>query len=1073
MLSALLALLFSVQAPAASAPAAEEAPSLFGALEYRCAGPLRGGRSATVCGVAGEPMTYYMGAAGGGVWRTEDGGQTWENLSDGFFGGSIGSVEVCPDDPNIIYVGGGEVTVRGNVSSGLGAWKSMDRGKTWTSIGLSDARHIPRMRSHPRNANLVYAAVLGHLYGPNEERGVYRSKNGGETWERVLFVNNEAGAVDLALDPSNPRILFASTWRIKRTPYSLESGGEGSGLWHSTDGGDTWTDITHNEGLPKGMVGIIGVSVSPVNSERVWAIVEAEDGGVFRSDDGGETWARVNQERTLRQRAWYYSRIFADTQDEDRVWVVNVRLWRSKDGGKSFESIRTPHGDHHDLWIAPEDGDRVAVADDGGGQVSFNGGQRWSTYQNQPTSQFYRVTTDNHFPYRILGAQQDNSTVRLLSRSDRRRISERDWSPTAGGESGWLAPHPEDPDIVFGGSYGGYLTRVNHRTGERRSVNVWPDDPMGHGAEDMQPRFQWNFPILWSRHKPGLLFTAGNKLFQTTDEGQSWQAISPDLTVADPETLIPSGGPITKDNTGVEYYATIFAVAESATEAGVIWTGSDDGLIHVTRDWGANWNNVTPPRAMLPEWAQINSIEAHPTEAGGVYVAATRYKSDDFAPYLLKTNDYGASWTRIDEGIDELHFTRVVRADPDRPGLLYAGTEYGMYVSFDDGMSWESLQLNLPVVPITDLALRDGDLIVATQGRSFWVLDDLSPLHQMRPEITDEPLWLYTPRATLRLRGGREEDSLVAGTNPRGGVVLRYHLGEKALEAEELTLEILDDKGKVIETFKSEPVGEEPANEDSAQKEEEGAEGASESEEGDGEEEEEEEEETNDHEPLPREAGMNFYEWNMRYPDAEKFERMILWSGGVRGPRAIPGTYTARLSAGEHSVETLFEIVADPRSSATPGDLRAQFEFLIEIRNKVSEAHLAIAEIRDLRSQLQDLQQRVGKEEPEIRKATRALVKTLSEVEKTLYQTRNESPQDPLNFPIRLTDKLGALAGGVATGDWRPTNQALAVYADLAPQVDKALATYKALVANELPALNERVRKSEIARISVKEKKGK
>ncbi|CAN0478325.1 unnamed protein product, partial [Laminaria digitata] len=726
-----------------------------------------------------------------GVWKTTDGGQSWENISDGYFGGSIGAIAVSEWDNNVIYAGGGEKTVRGNVSHGYGMWKSEDAGKTWKDIGLDKSYHISRVRIHPKNPDLVYAAVMGNLYRDTEERGVYRSKDGGETWERILFANAGAGAVDLILDPSNPRIMYASTWKIRRTPYSLESGGEGSALWKSTDSGDTWTELTTKEGMPEGTLGIIGVTVSPANPNRVWAIIENEDGGVFRSEDGGETWALINTDRNLRQRAWYYSRIYADPQNEDKVYVANVQFWRSKDGGKTYESIRTPHGDHHDLWIAPENTDRMIVGDDGGAQVSFSGGVDWSTYHNQPTSQFYRVTTDNHFPYRILGAQQDNSTVRILSRSNGGSITESDWTSTAGGESGFLAPHPDNPDIVYGGSYGGYLQRYNHATSESRTINVWPDNPMGAGAEDMRIRFQWNFPIFFSPHDNNVVYTTGNQVFKTTNEGQSWEAISPDLTRNDPETLGSSGGPITKDNTGVEYYATIFAALESIHEPGVFWAGSDDGLLHVTRDGGANWENVTPPKNMMPEWILINSIEIDPFNPGGLYVAATMYKHGDFAPYLYKTENYGKSWKKITEGIEAEHFTRVIRADPNREGLLYAGTETGLYISFNDGESWESFQLNLPVVPITDLTIKDNDLIVATQGRSFWVLDDLTLLHQLNDEIAESDLWLYAPRSTYRLRGRGGSAPTGAGENPPNGVVLRYKLKEEVAEEKDATIRIL------------------------------------------------------------------------------------------------------------------------------------------------------------------------------------------------------------------------------------------------------------------------------------------
>jgi len=564
-------------------------------------------------------------------------------------------------------------------------------------------------------------------------------------------------------------------WRVKRTPYSLSSGGEGSGLWKSSDGGDTWEEITKNKGLPRGTIGIIGVTVSPVNHDRVWAIVEAKNGGVFRSDDGGEKWVKVNDERKLRQRAWYFSKIYADTKDEDKVYVLNVRFWRSKDGGKSFDPIRTPHGDHHDLWISPVNSDIMIVGDDGGAQITFDGGKSWSSYYNQPTAQFYRVTTDNHFPYRVYGAQQDNSTVRILSRSDGYSITKRDWEPTAGGESGWIAVNPENPDIVYGGSYGGYLTRLNHKTGEERAVNVWPDNPMGYGAKDIKYRFQWNFPILFSQHDPNTIYAAANVLFKTTNEGQSWEIISPDLTRNDTTKLGASGGPITKDNTGVEYYATIFTVAESPYEKGVIWTGSDDGLIYVTRDGGKNWTNVTPPKSIMPEWILINSVEVSPFEPGGLYVAATMYKWDDFKPYLYKTTDYGKTWKKITNGIDANHFTRVIRADPERKGLLYAGTESGMYISFDDGEHWQSFQQNLPIVPVTDLTIKDNDLIVATQGRSFWILDDLKPLRQLNKNVLQSDYYLFKPRPAYIFKGGAQKNSLKNGTNPPNGVAINYY----------------------------------------------------------------------------------------------------------------------------------------------------------------------------------------------------------------------------------------------------------------------------------------------------------
>jgi photosystem II stability/assembly factor-like uncharacterized protein len=1028
-LSGLLLSLLATPAPAQEKPGGAYEKSWFDSLRYRCIGPFRGGRSAAVTGVPGKPLLYYFGSTGGGVWRTTDAGATWENISDGHFGGSIGAVAVCESDPNVLYVGGGEKTVRGNVSHGYGMWKSLDAGKTWKAIGLEDTRHIPRVRIHPKNPDLAYVAALGHLYGPSAQRGVFRTKDGGATWQKVLFVNDEVGAVDLLLDPNNPRVLYASMWRVKRTPYSLDSGGPGSGLWKSTDGGDTWTEITRHKGLPQGTVGIIGVAVSPVDSNRVWAIIEADDGGVFRSDDAGQSWTRINEDRNLRQRAWYYTRIYAGPKSIDEVYVVNVGFWRSGDGGKTYQQIRTPHGDHHDLWIDPNDPTRMIVADDGGAQVTFNGGAQWSTYHNQPTAQFYRVTTDNHFPYRIYGAQQDNSTVRILSRSDGFSIDERDWEPTAGGESGHIAPHPKDPDVVYGGSYGGFLMRINHRTGEVRSINVWPDNPIGHGAADLKHRFQWNFPIFFSPHDSNTLYAAGNVLFKTTNEGQSWQAISPDLTRNDKSKQAPSGGPITKDNTSVEYYCTIFAALESPHEKGVLWCGSDDGLLHVSRDGGANWQNVTPPE--LPEWSQINSMEIHPREKGGLYVAATRYKLDDFRPYLYRTTDYGKTWTRIVSGIKDEHFTRVVRADPVRPGLLYAGTESGMYVSVDDGGSWQSFQLNLPVVPITDLAIKDNDLIVATQGRSFWVLDDLTPLHQLRPEEMAQAVHFFKPRPTLRMRGAgfggaMERPLRTEGQNAPGGVVLHFNLKDKPEKDARISLDILQSDGTLIRQFS--PKAEQPGDK------------------------------------LEPKQGMNRFVWDLRYPPADSFPGMVLWGGGVQGPRAPPGSYQARLQVGEETRQVNFELRPDPRSSASIDDYAAQFRFLLAARDKLGEAHRAIKQIRDVRDQVGNVAKRVKDRDElkDVAEAAKTLEQKLTSVEEALHQTRTKSPQDVLNYPVRLNNRLSALAGTVAMGDNRPTDQAVQLLGELTAQINTELSRLRRLLDEDLYRFNDLVAKKRL-----------
>jgi photosystem II stability/assembly factor-like uncharacterized protein len=776
-------------------------------LKFRSIGPFRGGRVVAVTGVPSQPNTYYFGGTGGGVWKTTNGGRSWQPMSDGFFKtGSVGAIAVADTDPNVVYVGMGEQALRGNASHGDGVYKSVDGGKSWKHLGLTETRQIGRVRVHPRNADVVYVCALGHMSGPNAERGVYKSVDGGANWKQVFTRGAEAGCVDLTFEPGNPNVLYAGFWQVQRAPYKFESGGPGSGLFKSVDGGETWKEVGRNPGAPKGLQGKIGVTVSPVNPERVWAIIEAEEGGVFRSDDGGANWTRVNEQRMLRQRAWYYSRIYADPRKVDTVYVCNVGFHRSDDGGRTYVSVATPHGDNHDLWIAPDNSLRMVQGNDGGANVSTDGGVSW-TGQAHPTAQFYRVALDEDFPYGIYGAQQDNTTIKIASRGNFGLISDRDWHPVGGGESGWIAPDPKDLNIVYAGSYGGLLTRYNHRTGQTRGVHVWPDNPMGAGVESMKYRFQWNFPLLFSPHDPKVLYSAANQLFSSTDGGQSWQIMSPDLTRDDKSKQGPTGGPITKDNTSVEYYSTIFTVDESKVSKGLIWTGSDDGLVYVTRDNGKNWTNVTPKG--MPEWIQINSIEASPHEAGKAYFAGTMYKSDDLRPYLYRTNDFGKTWKKIVNGIPGDAFTRVVREDPNRKGLLVAGTETGLYVSYDDGENWKAFQLNLPVVPITDLAFhkREKDLVVATQGRSFWVLDELPLLYQMADGGDDGDVHLYAPKNPYRYagdgpaRGGgaraRMRASLAGGENPPEGLIVPYRVKAKG----DVQIEILDGEGKLVKKF--------------------------------------------------------------------------------------------------------------------------------------------------------------------------------------------------------------------------------------------------------------------------------
>jgi photosystem II stability/assembly factor-like uncharacterized protein len=1035
------------QQPSTSATPPKQA-DLLKPLQYRSIGPYRGGRSAAVAGVSSQPFVYYYGATGGGVWKTTDGGINWESVSDGsvFGTGSVGAIAVADSDPNTVYVGMGESPIRGNVSHGDGVYKSTDAGKTWKRIGLEDTRQIPRIRVHPKNPDLVYVAALGHVWGPNEQRGVFRSKDGGKTWEKVLNRGNKAGAIDLILDPTNPNIIYAGFWEVFRKPWTLESGGPGSGIFKSTDAGDTWTELTRNPGLPKGMIGKVGITVSPANPERVWAIVEAEDGGVFRSENGGQTWTKVNEERRLRQRAWYYTRIYADPKNADSVYVLNVQFFRSNDGGRTYTNISVPHSDNHDLWIAPDDSNRMIESNDGGANVSFNGGRSW-TEQDQPTAQFYRVTIDNDFPYNIYGAQQDNSTIRIASRTTENSIGTSDWFDVGGGESGWIAPSPKDSQIVFAGSYGGYTTRYDRRTGQQRDINPYPNNPMGAGADVLKYRFQWNFPIVFSPHNPDNIYLAANVLFKSTDEGSSWQIISPDLTRNDKSKQGPSGGPITKDNTSVEYYATIFAVMESPVQAGTIWVGSDDGLIHLSRDGGANWSNITPPSSIMPEWIQINSIDASAHDAGTLYVAGTMYKWDDNKPYLYKTSDYGKTWKKITNGIPDTAFTRVIREDPNKRGLLYAGTETGMYVSFDNGERWQSLQLNLPVVPITDLVIqkREKELVVATQGRSFWILDDLPVLHQLMDAggfSAVAETKLFKPKESYRMPGGGGAplgSTATVGRNPANGVVVYYSLKTKPTSAAEL--EFLDAAGKSIRKFTVNVKTVESATP-----------------------------EVSTGPPLPIQVGLNRFVWDTRYADAVRFPGMILWAGETRGPKMAPGTYQVKLTVDGKALTQNFEIKPDPRLLTTAADYAKQAELGLKIRDKLSETHNAIIQIRDVRKQVEDLLKRVTGQPnfKVVNDAGTALIKNLTTVEETLYQTKNQSNQDPLNYPVRLNNKLAALGGVVGSAEAAPTAQSYAVYDEVVTQIDAQLQRFGQIVRTDVPAFNQLVRDQSIPAVVVK-----
>ena len=992
--------------------------AVYNSVKWRQIGPFRGGRAGTIIGNTDRINEYIMGTAGGGVWKTKDGGNTWSCISDGYFGGSIGAVAMAPSDANVLYVGEGEQTLRGNVSSGNGVWKSTDGGDSWKHIGLKKTEHIARIRIHPTNPDIVYVAAIGNLWKPNKERGIFKTVDGGKTWAKILFESNKAGGGDLILDPNNPRIIYASTWQMKRNGYRMDSGGPGSKLWKSVDSGETWTDITKSKGFPDGTLGIIGVTVSPLNSDRIWAIVEAKQGGVFRSDDGGKTWIKTSTNRNLRQRAWYYSRIYADTEQEDRVYVLNVGFWRSNDGGRTFERISTPHGDHHDLWINPSNNEIMSIADDGGGQISYDSGENWTTYHNQPTSQFYRVTTDNYFPFRILGAQQDNSAIRISHRSEGSSITESDWESTAGGESAHLAPDPDNPDIVYGGTYKGYMTRKDHSNGQSRSTNVWPDNPAGSGAEVMKFRFNWNYPVMFSPNDSDKLYAGSNYLHMSKNEGQSWEVISPDLTRNDPETIKSSGGPITQDNTGAEFYANIFAIAESTLEPGLIWTGSDDGLIHVSRDGGKKWENVTPKGS--PKFNMMNCIDIHPFKKGAAYLAATHYKFGDYTPYLYKTSNYGKTWELITKGIPSNHYTRAIRADKTREGLLYAGTEWGMYISWDDGANWKPFQLNLPITAIRDLHVRDNMLIAATHGRAFWIIDDLGPIQQLDNKLTSVGHHLFKPKPAYRMaQGGRGiANTKLVGENHPNGVLLNYFIKDyDPMRKVELRIEETD--GSLIRLF---------ANNAKEKKNK-----------------------------LKINENKNRFVWDMRYDGFKEFKGLVLYSSPNLGPKAVPGSYVAKLIVDGKEVKQDFEIIKDPRLNNTTEDFQKQFDFLISVRDKVSEAHQAVIDIRNLREDIEYFKKKFGenKEFSTFIDKIKELDKDMSIIENNIHMTKNQSLQDPLNFGIRINNRLAFLMTDQQRGDYIPTDQAIEFKKEVTAELNEQLKKLNQLLLTKLAEINK------------------
>ena len=999
---------------------------LFEALSYRMVGPFRGGRCTAVAGIPEEPLTFFMGTTGGGVWKTEDGGINWQNISDGYIPvGSIGAVEVATDDPNVIYVGTGSASPRGNISSGRGMYKSQDGGNSWKPAGLERAGQIGKIQIHPENPDIVYAAALGNIFGPSSERGVFRSVDGGQSWKKVLYVNDSTGIVDLVMDPNNPRVLYAGAWQTERKPWTIIDGGPSGGVYKTVDGGDHWEKL--EGGLPTGTVGRVGIAVSPLNSRRVWVIQEALDetqGGLYMSEDAGKSWQRINRKHEYRQRAWYYSRIFADPQQEHTLYLMNTGFYKSLNDGKNFDRISVPHGDNHNLWLNPNDPDIMIQSNDGGANISFNGGKSWSTQNNQPTSEIYRVTVDNQFPYRLYGAQQDNSTISVPSQGLGNLDPLQDWLSVGGGESGHIAVHPENPNIIYAGNYIGIMTRLDRTQGHIRSVEVYPDLNDGIDPYKLKYRFQWNAPIFISLHNPDVIYYASNYVHKSTDEGQSWEVISPDLTTNNQTYLaeIP-GGPIQNDNTGVELYCTIFALEESPLEEGVLWAGSDDGLLHISRDGGGNWTNITPPD--MPEEGTINSIDPSPHQPGKATVAVYKYRDNDFRPYIFQTLDYGQSWEKLTEGIPSDHFVRVVREDPDREGLLYAGTEFGMFISFDDGNHWQPFQLNLPVTPITDLKVHHQDLIVATQGRSFWIMDDLTPLHQMAEETASQEMVLFRPNVAYRTQVDGYRGENTPENRPKGALI-HYFLSE---DVDSLSLEILDSRGDLVKSFNS----------------------------------------VEDKSELPSNAGAHRFVWDLTYPEPQLIDGAIMSLSYTGGPKAPDGDYIVRLSYPGKTLEQPLQVVKDPRWQYTDEELHAQFDLEKAVRDSLSAVHHLISSLRDLREQARSITQR-SKEASygeQLQQPCHQLVEKLDALEEELIQTRSESSQDPINYPVKLDNQFSYLYTVVHGQDARPTDGCYQRFEDLKKELAEKKQDYQQILNNELKQFEKVMEQQGVPRVII------
>ncbi len=1010
----------------------EEKP--FKGMQYRLIGPFRGGRSLTAAGVPGDPSTYYFGATGGGVWKSTDGAVTWAPVFDKEGTSSIGSLAVANSNPNVIYAGTGEACIRGNISHGDGVYKSLDGGKTWKNVGLRDSRAIGKIIIHPANPDIVFVAALGHPFGSNPERGIFRTSDGGKTWEKVLYKDENTGGIDVTFDPQNPNILFAALWQAQRTPWSMSNGGPGSGLYRSTDAGTTWKRL-EGHGLPKGQYGKIGVAVA-ANSERVFALIQAQnpDGGLYRSDDGGESWRLVNPSHSLWQRPWYYMHVIADPRDEETVYIMNVDAYRSTDGGHLFNKVRIPHGDNHGLWIDPMDNRRMIASNDGGVTVTIDGGKSWTRQDNQPTAQFYHVTTDTATPYRIYGAQQDSGTVAIVSRSDDGAIDRPDWYDVGGGEAGYIAPYPPDPNIVYAADYQGNITRYDRHIGQVKAITEQPELSDARGAAVLEHRFQWTAPVTISPHDPNTLYHAGERLFKTTDGGVHWQAISPDLTRNDKSKQQPSGGPITLDDTGTEYYDTIFVVTESPLTKGLIWVGTDDGLVQLTRDEGKTWTNVTPKD--LPEWSRLSQIDASAHDPATAYAAVDRHQNDDLRPYIYKTSDYGKTWTKITNGIPDTTFVRAVREDPKKRGLLFAGTEQGVYVSFDDGGKWQSLQLNLPTTPVHDLVVKDNDLVLATHGRSFWVLDDISPLRQFTADSAQKDVLLYTPSPAYRIQAGAKPERHPrkgVGQNPPAGAVVYYYLKDAPKPGTETKIEILDSAGKVIRKYSSaefEPL-DEPLDPDDKKPEKE----------------------------IKPEEGLNRFVWDLRYDEAHRVPGYYLWEygSGAQGPVVVPGKYQVRLTVGAQSQTAPLEVKLDPRVKVSQSDLEQQLSLLLQIRDELNLVNDTVNQIQDVRSQLIHLKRRLpdSANVKVISTSADDLDKKLVALRDNLINFTISANEDSLAYAPQLDTRWAFLAIGVRSADSAPTAAEQRQFSKLKAESEQLQARWSALQQSDLAAFQK------------------